>query len=154
MIMRKIKFRGKSLNDKKWVYGFYCRHDYGAQYQDKKLIKAACSVHDIWTDNGWVAVDEASIGQFTGLTDCNGKEIYEGDIICTPLNNNVVVKYGYKEHIVRHNDLVDSFAAYGWIAKNIQNGMTDFLDNDILQGKVIGNIHDNPELLPDQPTVI
>lgn len=97
-----------------------------------------------------VKVDPSTLGQFTGLTDCNGNEIYEGDIIISPLNNVVIVKFGYKEHRLRHHGVEDSFAAYGWIAENIQNGITDFLDNEILQGKVIGNIHDNPELFNEK----
>lgn len=133
MIMRQIKFRGKSLNDKKWVYGFYCRHDYGAQYQDKKLIKEACSVHDIWTADGWVAVDEASIGQFTGLTDRNGKGIYEGDILSFPYegvaDTEVII---FEDGCFQVDD--------GW-------EMTAICCLDTSARIIVGNVFDNPELI-------
>ena len=139
MSMRQIKFRGKTTANGHWAYG--CLIDYGDN---------AISISNK-RSNPWVQPE--TVGQFSGLTDCNGKEIYEGDIIRSPLNNEVVVKYGYKEHRVSHHGFVDSFAAYGWIVENIQNGLTDFLDNDFLQGEVIGNIPDNPDLI-HQPTEV
>ena len=134
--MRQIKFRGKRLDNGVWIYGDLIHID--------KSDIGIVTDYDHWSG---CRINPDTVGQFTGLTDCNGKEIYEGDIISSPLNNVVIVKFGYKEHRVRHHGVEDSFAAYGWIAENIQNGITDFLDNEILQGKVIGNIYDNPELL-------
>ena len=95
-------------------------------------------------------MDGKTVGQFTGLHDKNGKGIYEGDVLRSPLGNVVIVKFGYKEHIVKHDIFTDSFAAYGWIVENVKNGITDFLDNEFLQGEVVGNIHDNPSLISDK----
>lgn len=128
MTMRTIKFRGKNIHTGEWSYGNLAQFDNG------------CCVDD-------VTVDRSTVGQFIGMLDSHGKEIYEGDILRSPLDNIVVVKFGYKEHIVKHGVFTDSFAAYGWIVENVKNGITDFLDNEFLQGEVIGNIHDNPEML-------
>lgn len=102
-------------------------------------------------DNGIISVkvDPSTVGQFIGLLDKNCNEIYEGDIILTPGGHTVIAKFGYREWIVQQDHDYDSFAAYGWLAENVKDGFTDFLDNTIIQGEVIGNIHDNPELMKE-----
>lgn len=68
--MREIKFRAKTTFDGKWVYGDLFRHPAGA----------FIIYHD--SDRGWNQhkIDLATVGQFTGIKDKNGVEVYFGDI--------------------------------------------------------------------------
>ena len=137
--MRTIKFRGRdAVGGKGWVYGDLVHN--------KKVTRTGLEPRVMV---GGYEVDEESIGQYTGMHDKNGKEIYEGDILRSPLGNIVAVEFGYKEHIVKHGRpyITDSFACYGWIARNVKNGITDFFDNEFAAGEVVGNIYDNPELI-------
>lgn len=75
--MDKNKYRGLTLETKRWAYGYYC------QVQDKhyiilddaELCMIECSVD--FGISGFVEVDPETVGQFTGLHDKNGKEIYD-----------------------------------------------------------------------------
>lgn len=131
--MRTIKFRGKYYHGE-WMYGFLQKY---SKKFNSRLCICATSVTS-WKDALIYQVLEETVGQFTGLYDKNGKEIYEGDIIIEKLRR--ARKDGER--------LVICFDDFEWQGKNA-NGATTSLSLLVEYHtiEVIGNIHDNPELL-------
>lgn len=132
--MREIKFRGKRIDNGKWVYGLLV---YKFACDGKKWNKYFA----IQTEGGEVIqVDPKTVGQFTGLHDKNSKEIWEGDIIRYMDGKNMEVFYS-----------ISNYA--GWslrrktkIGKRIY-GMSNYEKYPNANYEIIGNIHENPELL-------
>lgn len=123
--MRKIEFRAKNTKNE-WVYGDYAELATQGDYLTPSIIDAGF-VH---------AVNPESLGQFTGLTDKNGKEIYDGDI----------VQCGGSKYIVHFSE-----DRAGWFPFATDDGCGccsyDLCNN--LNSYVIGNIHENKDLLND-----
>lgn len=122
---RKIKFRGKSLNTGLWSYGDL--------RQDNIRRKAYVEYE----------VDPETIGQFTGLTDCNGKEIYEGDM----LSFTVFDVFGGDR---QYRGTVRYCGSRFMIWLSLDGEVCLDLDWVIEQDdelEIIGNIYDNPEII-------
>lgn len=147
--MREIKFRGKNLNTKEWVYGDLLQWNDG---------ETAIGVHGQFIDDGYhfnenydktPYVDETTVGQYTGLKDKNGKEIYEGDLIKAPSGRIYAVifstwKYEEKREFLK---VIDLYEHTGWCISLDGVNPCELLDFEVCQGSVIGNVYDNPELL-------
>lgn len=140
--MREIKFRGKCIPEfthpvAKWVYG---------SFVSGKLILSPYKERN-QNRNFWYEVDPDTVGQFTGLKDKDGREIYEGDILQNK-HARYILKYDEGEFIAVEitTRAVPDKTGWHWeeIEKSVQP-LKDVLNNIIDDYKVIvvGNIHDN-----------
>lgn len=134
---REIKFRGRHNLFSEWIYGSLLRVDdnyYIVQNDDVEVD----GHHLVFITDVPMLVDKDTIGQFTGLRDKNGREIYEGDIIYQRTyfgNRPCVVRFEEGTFMVGYHE--------GSSTKH-----TPILVKN--SGVVIGNIHDNPELIKEK----
>ena len=128
--MREILFRGKT--DNKWVYGvpIYLR-------KEAYIVRDFC-LGGSYTDD-WVEAE--TIGQFTGLTDKNGKKIFEGDIVKI---HRKYLNAGCEEDCLY--EVIWNKNWCGWALRNLKPTQCCYL-SDAKDGEIIGNKWDNPELL-------
>lgn len=119
--MRTIKFRGKRVDNGEWVTGFVL---FDKDQREAVIAKLTD------TESVCEYVNPATVGQFTGLTDKNGKEIYEGDVVEFDAGGVCEVSY---------------CVGGGFAGFELSPAFTD--ENILTDVEVIGNIHDNPELL-------
>lgn len=138
--MRTIKFRGKLIDNSEWIYGVPINTHIG-DYIVTEENPHVCSLYGYMEIDEFGQVDPDTVGQFTGLYDKNGKEIYEGDIIGC---HDPEIK-----HLIFYNEKEGRFMAA--LNGDIENYFVSVcgLDNScwVASKEVIGNIHDNPELL-------
>lgn len=137
--MREILFRGKAnseVREGEWVYGSLL-----AESANTFPIIA----RDYDNDDDWISVIEwdtvepQTVGQYTGLTDKNGKKIFEGDIVKTDKFNTP-----NKLYIIKFDLLLGAF-----IGEAVDTMYFTTFDGDSDYFEVIGNIHDNSELLKE-----
>ena len=130
--MREILFRGKRVDNGEWEFGSFVSPNWITVPMGEEIY-------------GSEIVDPETVGQFTGLTDKNGKRIFEGDIVryrpeywCEPMQS--VVEYcadtwNYPAFDLKYHDYE-------------ANGLQCAHEEGCCE--VIGNIHDNPELMEDE----
>ena len=158
-MLRDILFRGKRVSDGQWVTGFYVRadgnwHKHGIH---KDWIICGASANGGWFAlHNRYAVEKESVCQYTGLKDKNGKRIFEGDVVNVWREQRTIEQVDefqkYKAVIEFGNP--NHLYSWGWQLKMIDDAP---FNPDILLWvdmeetgafiEVIGNIHDNPELL-------
>ena len=134
--MREILFRGKRVDNGEWVYGTPIFYDGGLVVMCKQYIR---------NEN----VIPETVGQFTGLTDKNGKKIFEGDIIRavtldTGKEQRAVVCFGNFIDENNGDEYIGFFIEFDGIKTTITQLAMEECKNRI---EVIGNIYDNHELL-------
>lgn len=139
--MREILFRGKTiLGD--WVYGLL-----GCNYfrPNEKYYH----IHNCETDDIQYEVIPETIGQFTGLTDKNGKKIFEGDIISSitlDTNTERLAVIGFGKFIDENNG--DEYLGFYIEFDGCKTTITQLEMEEVRDRfEVIGNIYDNKELL-------
>lgn len=120
--MRKIKFRGyavEEMTNSQWLFGF--------GVMDIDYVDGTIEWH-LHTLNGTYEVFPESIGQYTGLKDKDGKEIYEGDILSDETYTNVYGEVYFED---------------GSFRVNLGNDRPLFEDMQDYELKVIGNLYEN-----------
>ena len=153
--MREILFRGKRLDNGEWVDGCLAAYDLICPNYPEDTSNATGDYYGQTPYVGFVEVDPETVGQFTGLTDKNGKRIFEGDIIKADNGKQSsvsVVKFGdyYPEMFFKMLDMFcpgrQHLLAFGFYAASIgkHEEMILFQSQCV---EIIGNINDNPELL-------
>ena len=143
--MREIKCRALANNsvdedmlntweverDGRWIYGTY--------FSGYILNGAGDGDDDYFTVQGsWCPVIPETLGQFTGMVDMNGKEIYEGDIIF------------FEPYQTHNNDRIIKFQNGCFVAELIRNGYSEAITCPDMY-EVIGNIYENKELMKNEP---
>ena len=132
--MREILFSGKSKDNDVWVEGYYC-----GKVNKTIFSPAEDSAQIVDKDLYWHEVIPETVGQYTGLQDKNGKMIFEGDIV------KCISKFDAKDMVV-----IFETAEFHLVNCQRYKNYTEccgYRYFGTLETEVIGNIHDNPELL-------
>ena len=121
--MREIKFRGKGIHSDEWCFGSLV--NYGDGECEIQGFDVFHEGKDKWQE---ITVDYNTVGQFTGMYDADGKEIYEGDIVRTSIAKDAI-------GVVEWNNDQASFVVH-------MKGRTQCYPLS-KSNEIIGSIHDN-----------
>ena len=131
--MREILFRGKRTHNGEWVYGDFVRGN------ERKSLRDSIFVYDSETQSfNDYEINPSTLGQYTGLTDKNGKRIFEGDIAKVLQGKDKDIAYVGFEN--------GAFMLYPKTGNIYERTLWSYWYND-WDVEVIGNVHDNPDLL-------
>lgn len=122
---REILFRGKRIDNGEWVEGFYVRRTDDCLLDSGKHYIVNCDAYGF----SWYEVDPDTVGEYTGFSDKNGKKIFEGDILKSFRGDVLSVTHRTTYFLMQRKN----GRASTWLLAN--------------HNEVIGNIHDNHELL-------
>lgn len=138
--MREILFRGKRKDNGEWVYGYFVKAaDY--LYTDKTvhvILPLSTVLYPHGEFDEIVEIIPETLGQWIGLCDKNGTKIFEGDVVKYQIGSDYILgRIGWNEtHLAYTILVITDTRLYYYIDEGLGSDM-----------EVIGNIHDNPELM-------
>lgn len=137
--MREILFKAKRIDNGEWVEGYYteCRDETFIGIDTSSMFEIFCAPVIRWFE-----VDPETLCQFTGLTDKNGKRIWENDILMAHLDESYPEDTTYE---------TVEWGVAGWVTHEANSADRQYLDEfDLEHFEVVGNIFDNKELLQEK----
>lgn len=142
--MREILFRGKRTINGDWVYGDFVRGN------ERKSLRDSIFVYDSETQSfNDYEINTSTLGQYTGLTDKNGKRIWEGDILHIAKIADGIGGY-YQPPLDYPVNVVVKWDLCAWMWETLFDDKRYITFPDAwchYECEVIGNVHDNHELL-------
>ena len=145
--IREVIFRGKRTDNGEWIEGSLL----GIDWCDKP---STYSIAPNTPVSVFYSVIPETVGQYTGLTDKNGVRIFEGDIVRATIERAERCQSPRIENGVIGYDCIGMIGLILYKDKNGENVWSDFFNELSLSGliedyyfEIIGNIHDNPEIL-------
>ena len=143
--MREILFRGKRKDNGEWVYGFYFQKQNPLSSDGLPITHCISDIPPF----GYEVIPE-TVGQFTGLYDKNGKKIFEGDIVKQNRNgfDTLYVTIFTDKEVGSCGCCYPSFDGIGFVFESVKETRANIFDLYPLE--VVGNIHDNKEILTGQ----
>jgi uncharacterized phage protein (TIGR01671 family) len=133
-----IKFRGKITADNQWAFGSLVISDSPSAAPSARIVQWIPGMPYFWKD-----VQYATLGQFAGIKDNKGREVYAGDIVKYDHEyGSIVAVVCYRQH----DD--ESVNISGFYYKFLYRVDYEY-DDQAVEFEIIGNIHDTPHLLKD-----
>ena len=146
--MREILFRGKRMDNGEWGEGFLARTTLGSTIIVNEVEEYSCGCC-IGIGSANFEVDPSTVGQYTGLKDKHGNRIFEGDILHISRIADGLGGY-YNPPLDYHVNVVVKWDLCAWMWETLCDDKRYISFPDAwchYECEVIGNIHDNPELL-------
>ena len=146
--MKEILFKAKRLDNGEWVEGSLLQTT--AVSLKSFIVESSCYTFDKWDWNECAQVDTDTICQYTGLTDKNGKKIWENDVVKKHFYTDYDACANSEEYIG-----AVKFTDYAWIIETVRGKYlctrpifeSMAYSEDVKHFEVLGNIFDNPELI-------